>query len=105
MVAAFLFGMMVPTAPPAAGVAALLAGPMIYGLFQYFAPSVHFLIQVAICFNLILVIMGLITFFRPLAEPRKLPVRSDVDVKTAPEVKLFGAVVLLAVITFIIIFW
>ncbi len=105
VVAAFLFGMMVPTAPPAAGVAALLAGPVIYGLFQYFAPSVHFLIQVAICFNLILVIMGLITFFRPLAEPRKLPVRSDVDVKTAPEVKFFGAVVLLAVVAFVIIFW
>ena len=104
VVAAFLFGMMVTTAPPAAGVAALIAGPIIYGLFQRFAPQVHFLIQVALTFNLILVIMGLITFIKPLDEPRKLPVRKDIDIKTAPEAKIFGGLVMAAVVVFIIIF-
>jgi len=105
VVAAFLFGMMVPTAPAAAGVAALISGPIIYGIFQKFAPGIHFLIQVVLAFNLVIMIMGLITFFKPLDEPRKLPVRKDLDVKTAPEVKVAGALVMIAVVLFIIFFW
>ncbi len=105
VVVVFLFGMMIPTAPPAAGVTALIAGPIIYGIFQRCAPDIHFLIQVALTFNLLLVVMGLITFFKPLKEPRTLPVREDMDIKTAPEVKIAGAAVMLAVVVFIIIFW
>jgi SSS family solute:Na+ symporter len=102
--AAFLFGMLVPTAPGAAGAAALISGPIIYGLFQKFAPEVHFLIQVAITFQLVLMIMGLITFFKPLDKPRVLPVREDIEIKTMPEVKLAGGLVLSAVAVFYIIF-
>lgn len=102
--AAFLFGMLVPTAPGAAGVTALIVGPIIYGLFQTFAPDVHFLIQVAITFQFVLMIMGLITFFKPLDKPRALPVREDIEIKTMPEVKLAGGLVLAAVVVFYIIF-
>jgi len=35
VVASFLFGMMVPNAPGAAGAAGLISGPIIYGLFQF----------------------------------------------------------------------
>lgn len=105
VVAAFLFGMLVPTAPSAAGIAALVSGPVLYGIFQRFAPEIHFLIQVGLVFNLILVLMGLITFLKPLEEPRKLPVRMDMDVKTAPEVKIIGGVVMIAVVVFILFFW
>jgi SSS family solute:Na+ symporter len=105
VVAAFLFGMMVPYAPGTAGVAALVSGPIIYGLFQKFAGEVHFLIQVAITFQLVLMIMGLITFCKPLDKPRQLPVRKDIEIRTAPEVKLVGGVVLAAVAAFYIIFW
>ncbi|MBA7621578.1 Sodium/glucose cotransporter [subsurface metagenome] len=105
VVAAFLFGMMVPKAPGAAGVAALISGPTIYGLFQAFAGDLHFLIQVAITFQLVLMIMGLITFCKPLDKPRELPVREDIEIRTMPEVKLAGGLVLAAVIAFYIIFW
>ncbi len=105
VVAAFVFGMLVTTAPPIAGVASLIAGPIIYGLFQRFAPGIHFLIHVALTFNLLLVIMGLITFLRPLEEPRKLPQRADIDLKTALDVKIIGALVMIAVVVFIIVFW
>jgi len=105
VVAAFLFGMMVPKAPAGAGVAALLCGPVIYGLFQRFAPGLHFLVQVAVTFQLLLMIMGLITFIKPLEEPRELPVRRDIELKSAPEVKVAGALVLGAVAVFYIIFW
>jgi SSS family solute:Na+ symporter len=105
VVAAFLFGMMVTKAPGAAGVAALISGPIIYGLFQRFAPDVHFLIEVAITFQLVLMIMGLITFWKPLDKPRELPVRKGVEIKTTPEVKLAGGLVIVGVITFYVIFW
>ena len=44
VVAAFLFGIIVKKAPGAAGVAALVSGPIIYGLFQNFAKNIHFTI-------------------------------------------------------------
>ncbi|MDI6451324.1 sodium:solute symporter family transporter [Anaerobaca lacustris] len=105
VVAAFAFGMLVPTAPGSAGVAALLCGPVFYALFQWFAPEMHFLIQVALSFQLVLMVMGLITFFKPLDTPRVLPIRDDVDVKTRPEVKAFGGFVILAVVGFYLVFW
>jgi len=105
VVAAFLFGMIVKNAPGAAGVAALISGPIIYGLFQKFTVELHFLIQVAITFLLVLMIMGLITFCKPLDKPRELPVRKDIEIRTMPEVKLAGGLVLAAVVAFYIIFW
>ena len=105
VVAAFLFGMMVTSAPGAAGVAALISGPIIYGLFQAFAGDLHFLIQVAITFQLVLMVMGLITFCKPLDKPRELPVREDIEIRTRPEVLLAGGLVLGAVAAFYIVFW
>ena len=104
VVAAFVFGMLVPQAPGAAGVVALIGGPVIYGLFQKFADNVHFLIQVAVTFQLVLLIMGLITFFKPLKEPKPLPERKDVELKTEPVVIYCGLGVIAAVIAFFVIF-
>ena len=105
VVAAFLFGMVVRKAPGAAGVAALISGPIIYGLFQRLTPALHFLIQVALTFAIVLTLMGLITFCKPLDKPRELPVREGIEIRTAPVVKLVGALVLAAVAAFYIIFW
>jgi SSS family solute:Na+ symporter len=105
VVAAFAFGMLVTSAPGFAGVAALIAGPIIYALFQKFAPELHFLVQVAVTFQLVLMLMGLITLWKPLDEPRKLPVREDIEVKTMPSVKIVGGLVLVGVAVFYLIFW
>lgn len=105
VVAAFLIGMTVPTAPGAAGVAALIFGPLIYGVFQYFAPDLQFLIQVAVTFQLVLLVMILITFWKPLETPRNLPVREDIVLETSWAAKLFGSLVIGAVAVFYIIFW
>lgn len=104
VVAAFVFGMMVKNAPGIAGTAALISGPVIYGIFQAFSGELHFLIQVAVTFQLVLMIMGLITFCKPLDEPKELPVREGMDVKTKPEVKLAGGLVLVAVVVFYFVF-
>jgi SSS family solute:Na+ symporter len=105
VVAAFLFGMVVPRAPGPAAVAALLAGPILYGLFQRYATGLHFLIQVFVTFVLVVAIMGLITWLKPLATPRVLPVREGVEVRTTPGVKAAAALVLAAVAVFYVIFW
>ncbi len=105
IVAAFVFGLMVPQAPGAAGVAALVSGPLIYGLFQRFAPGLHFLVQVAATFQLVLMLMGLITYWKPLKQPRTLPERAGFEMSTSPEVKIAGAMVIGAVVIFFIVFW
>ena len=105
VVAAFVFGMIVKDAPGAAGVTALIAGPIIYGVFQIFAPSLHFLIQAAVTFQLVLMLMGLITFCRPLDKPKELPVRKDIEVETAAGVKVIGGLVIAGVALFYLIFW
>ena len=105
VVAVFVFGILVETAPGAAGVAGLLAGPAIYGLLQKFAPDLHFLIQVAIAFQLVLLIMGLITFWFPLAEPKRLPVREDMNAETEPLVRWAGIAVVVGVAVFYLVFW
>lgn len=104
VVAAFAFGLLVPTAPPAAGVFALLAGPALYGLFQAFAPNVHFLLQVALTFQLVVFAMGFITFVWPLEKPRVLPVREDLDVSSSPKLKLAGGAVVVATVLIVWIF-
>jgi len=105
VVAVFLFGIVVPQVPGAAGVAGLIAGPAIYGLFQVFAPKLNFLVAVGASFLLVVLIMGLITFWKPLAVPRTLPVREDLDVRTSPVVGWIGAAVIAAVVAFFIVFW
>ncbi len=105
VVAAFLFGFLVKRAPASTGVVALIGGPVIYGLLQQFATKVHFLIQVGIAFGVLCLLMGIITLISPLKEPVVLPVRKDMDIKTSPEVKLAGGVVIMGVIAYYIIFW
>jgi SSS family solute:Na+ symporter len=105
VVAAFVVGLLVPQAPGSAGVAALLGGPIIYGLFQLFAPSLHFLLQVALTFNLVVLLMGGITFLCPLATPKVLPVRAEMDIRTEPFVRNAGIMVIAATLLFYIIFW
>ncbi len=105
VVAAFVVGLLVPQAPGAAGVAALIGGPLTYGLFQAFAPGLHLLVQVALTFNLVLLVMGLITFLWPLQEPKTLPVRADFDVRTAPSVRIAGLAVIAATLLFYAVFW
>ncbi len=105
VVAVFVFGMLVERAPGSAGVAGLLAGPAIYHLFQTFAGEVHFLVQVALTFSLVLALLGIITFAWPLKEPRRLPERNDLDLRSSPVVLLAGAAVILAVAVFFLVFW
>jgi SSS family solute:Na+ symporter len=105
VVAVFLFGILVGEAPGAAGVAGLTAGPIFYGLFQYGAPNLHFLLHVVLSFQLVLLVMVLMTFWSPLPAPRRLPEREGFDLRTDRSVKWAGGCTLAAVALFYIIFW
>ena len=106
VVAAFVFAFLLPKAPPASGAVALLLGPIFYGILQFTQEShgLFFLHQVLIAFLGVSVVMVAMTLASPLPEPRKLPVREEVALKTEPVVKVAGAAVILAVAAFFIIF-
>ena len=105
VVAVFVFGFIMRRAPGSAGVTALILGPVIYGLFQKFVPEIHFLTQVLITFLTLCAVMGVITLAVPLKEPRVLPVREDMDVKTSPVAWVAGIAVVLGVVVFYAVFW
>jgi len=58
-----------------------------------------------VTFQLVILIMALMTFWKPLETPRQLPVRQDVDVQTKPEVKVIGGIVLVLIVVFYMLFW
>lgn len=64
----------------------------------------HFITQVLACFAVIFATMVVMTLVNPLAAPRVLPVREDMDLKTEPVVKVAGCLVIAGVIAFFIIF-
>jgi len=105
IVAAFVFGFVVRKAPPAAGVAALVWSAPIYGVLQWQWGEVAYLHRMWITLLLLFAAMGAITWWRPLREPRRLPERADLDVRTSPGVVAAGVAVILAVIVFFVVFW
>lgn len=104
VVAAFVFGLLVPEAPGSAGVTALVGGPLLYGLFQKYATNLNFLIHVAVVTLLLFAVMGLMTFLFPLKTPKTMPVREQMDLRTEPMVYYLGAAVILAVVVMFIVF-
>ncbi len=105
ILAAFVFGFMVPRAPGSAGVTALLVSAPLYGFFHWQFNSVHFLIRMAATFACVTGLMGLITVWRPLPSPREIPQKHDIDLRPSPLAKVLGAMIIAAVILFFIVFW
>jgi SSS family solute:Na+ symporter len=114
ILAAFVFGFIFKYAPASAGVAALLLNAPIYGLLYIFCAGtfesvtivkIAFLNRMAITFVMIIIVMALITIFKPLPQPRVMPVTQDIDMTRAPAVVWLGAAVIAAVVAFYVIFW
>jgi len=51
------------------------------------------------------VVMWVISWVRPLAQPRVLPVRADMDMRTDPVVLWSGGAVIAGVVLFFVKFW
>lgn len=113
VVAAFLMPFVLPTVSGSAGVAALVLGPLAYGILQFTAKSesrpyghdFHFLIQVLLAFFVVSTAMGFITLLNPLTKAKELPIREDMSLHTEPVVYVSGGIVLVGVLSFFIVFW
>ncbi len=116
VLAAFLFGLFINKTPEKAGVWALILNPVIYGILLVFfgnlpafegiaLAKIAFLNRMAITFVIIILVMAVFTIVKPLAEPKVLPVRKDVDLKSVPLIKWLGGLVILITIVLYIIFW
>jgi solute:Na+ symporter, SSS family len=113
VVAAFIMPFVLPKIPGAAGVAALVTGPLAYAAFQFtgktdarpWGHEIHFLLQVLLAFGIVATVMIAMTLVAPLAKAKTLPVREEMNLKTEPVVKIAGAAVILGVIAFFIAFW
>jgi len=109
ILAAFVFGMIVRKAPPAAGVCALLLNAPIYGALHLLPkldiiPSFAFLNRMAITFAIIIAVMALITLAKPLPQPKVLSTRTSIDMTGSPTVKIFGGLIIAVTIALYIIF-
>ncbi len=106
ILAAFVFGMLFKKCPAAAGITALIAGPAIYGFLFAAAEEMAFLNRMALTFGSIVVLMALLTAFKPLAEARVMPVREGfTDITTAKSVKYAGFVLIGITLLLYGIFW
>jgi SSS family solute:Na+ symporter len=105
ILAAFVFGIIVKKAPPAAGVVALLACVPIYGFLQWQFGEIAFLNRMAITFVIIILLMTLITLVKPLKEPIQLPKRKDIDLSPTPQLVWWGGAVIFITLILYAIFW
>ena len=105
ILAVFVFGMIFKKVPPMAGVTGLILTVPIYGFLQWQFGYIAFLNRMAITFVIILIVMGIITKMKPLAEPKVMPVREEFDMRPAPSVVWLGAIVIAITIALYIKFW
>jgi len=105
ILAVFVFGMIFKKTPAVAGIVGLIATVPIYGFLHWQFGEMAFLNRMAITFGADLALMFVILLAKPLAEPRKMPVREDFDMKPTPAVLWLGLAVIAATIVLYIIFW
>jgi SSS family solute:Na+ symporter len=118
LLAAFAFGFIFKRAPESAGVAALVLNPILYAILLVFYGNlpifnelgitlgrIAFLNRMAITFVIIIVVMGAITYLKPLTQPKVMPVRKEFDMKPTPAVVWLGAAVIVITLVLYVIFW
>jgi len=118
ILSAFVFGLIFKRSPASAGVAALILNPIIYGILLIFfgnlpffdslgltITSIAFLNRMAITFIVIFLVMGVMTYLKPLSQPKTMPVREGFDMKATPAVIWLGALVIGITLILYGIFW
>ncbi|HEX9658737.1 MAG TPA: solute:sodium symporter family transporter [Rhodothermales bacterium] len=105
IVAVFIFGFISDRTPPIAANGAMILGIPVYGLLLWFLPDVAFLHHQMITFIVLAVFILVMTYLRPMEEPRVIPVQADYDLEASRSVKIGGALVVAATAVLYIIFW
>jgi len=105
IVTAFLVGITWKRVPPAAAITAMLLGIPVYGILLAVLPNVAFLHHMAITFAVLLLAVAAITWARPLAEPRELPTRTEIDLTSSPSVRVLAVALVAATAALYVLFW
>ena len=105
VLAIFLFGLLVKSAPRSVGTVGLLLNPVLYGALKLGAPQIAFLDRMAICFGVVIGVLTLMTIVSPQKEGVELPVNENMDVTSSTTAKMGAAVVLILTAVLYYIFW
>lgn len=106
ILAVYLFGFLVPRAPRFVGWTGILLNVFLYGSLKWFlAPEMAFLNRMAVCFGVVMGILGLITWLRPLSQPITLPTTDAIRLESSPRAKVVGWGVVAATLLLYALFW
>jgi solute:Na+ symporter, SSS family len=117
ILAAFLFGFLVPKAPRYFGWVAIVANVVLYGFFKWiggpllvsqglwFSSEMAFLDRLGLCFVLIVLVGAVATMIHPLKEPVKMPEIANFDATPSKTAQWGGIAVILGTLTLYAIFW
>jgi len=83
-----------------------VASPVIYGILFFAAKNMAFLNRMAVTFGIILVLMALLTFFKPLDAAKEMPVHKGFEnIKLENSVKYLGIGIIAVTLFLYVIFW
>lgn len=105
IVTVFLGGLLLRRAPLRSAITVMLLGIPVYGAMLAFLPGWAFLNQMALTFLVLATVMVLLTAWRPLPEPARLPVLChDIDLTPWRHTRWLGAFVVVIVVTIYAVF-
>ncbi|GAB5560785.1 MAG: hypothetical protein SynsKO_24320 [Synoicihabitans sp.] len=117
ILAAFLFGFLVPRAPRYFGWVAIVSNVVLYGFFKWFggpfltnrglwfSDDMAFLDRLGLCFVLIVGVGAIATVIHPLKEPVKMPEIENFDSTPSKSAKIGGIGVVIGTLILYAIFW
>jgi len=111
----FVFGVFVPRAPRACGWVGLLLGAAFYGALKLVSLSDlpewgelmvgSFLNRAGWAFLGVALVLGLMTWLRPLREPVTLPEQTKIEMKPSRGALVFGVILVLVTVGLYVVFW
>ena len=119
ILAIFLFGVLVHRAPRACGTVGLLLNPVLYGLLKWAdripgfgdtelaqnLAGLAFLNRMAVCFFVVLAVLTVMRLVMPMPRPVELPVNTQINLESKPDVKFWGIGVVILTLALYAIFW
>lgn len=105
VLAIFLFGLLVHRAPRSVGTVGLILNPILYGALKWGYPNIAFLDRMAICFGILLVVLGIMTKLNPLPQPVELPINESMNLEESATAKFWGGVVVVLTLALYVVFF
>jgi len=106
ILAVYLFGFLVPRAPRYVGWLGIVINVALYGGLKWFlAPEMAFLNRMAVCFGVVVLVLGVITFLKPMAKPVVLPSTDLIKLESSRSAKLVGIGIVVLTLCLYAFFW